>query len=350
MITHSPRWAAMTVASVLLVLSGVPQPVAAQTTVPDPVSSVGPACTLKLGFATLSVMLPVQAVVGTCLENEYFNSLNGNSEQRTTRGLLYWRRSDNVTAFTDGYMTWLNGPVGIQARLNSDQAFDWEILGLMGPAPAGDLATTVVINGPAVPAGPSAPAPTPGPPSGYTYPCATRDASTPPITSGALNLRLADLTNADRRGAYLVGADFSRATLIGTDFTSATLSGASLYGADISRAVFFQADLRGVLAQTVNSNGGSTVPGPNFRQACLNGANFHQAKLGGSDFRNADLRNVDLSQASLVGSDLRGADLRYAGLSQTNFTGANVTGMLVCAAQFNATLQKGSLGNANFVC
>jgi hypothetical protein len=39
--------------------------------------------------------------------------------------LLVWRAADNWTAFTDGASTWINGPLGIQSRPNS-QRFVWE--------------------------------------------------------------------------------------------------------------------------------------------------------------------------------------------------------------------------------
>jgi hypothetical protein len=39
--------------------------------------------------------------------------------------LLVWRKADNWTAFTDGYRTWLNGPQGLQQRLNTE-LFPWE--------------------------------------------------------------------------------------------------------------------------------------------------------------------------------------------------------------------------------
>ena len=63
--------------------------------------------------------------VGDCLENQRFNPENGDALQQTTGGLLVWRKADNWTAFTDGYRTWINGPYGLQARLNTEQ-FDWE--------------------------------------------------------------------------------------------------------------------------------------------------------------------------------------------------------------------------------
>ncbi len=40
-------------------------------------------------------------------------------------GLLVWRKLDNCMAFTSGYRTWVNGPDGVQERLNS-QRFAWE--------------------------------------------------------------------------------------------------------------------------------------------------------------------------------------------------------------------------------
>ena len=85
----------------------------------------GPAgCRFALGFATLRDLVG-PAVVGDCLEDEHFNPANGNSEQHTTGGLLVWRKLDNWTAFTDGFHTWVNGPNGIQERLNT-QRFSWE--------------------------------------------------------------------------------------------------------------------------------------------------------------------------------------------------------------------------------
>ena len=81
------------------------------------------ACHFALGFATLHDQIP--AVIGSCLEDEHHNAANGDALQRTTGGLLVWRKADNFTAFTDGYRTWVNGPFGLQTRLNTEQ-FPWE--------------------------------------------------------------------------------------------------------------------------------------------------------------------------------------------------------------------------------
>lgn len=91
-------------------------------------------CVFVLGFQTLHDLIP--AVVGGCLDNESHNPSNGDALQHTTNGLLVWRKADNFTAFTDGYRTWVNGPFGVQERLNS-QRFPWEAGGQTAPTPAG---------------------------------------------------------------------------------------------------------------------------------------------------------------------------------------------------------------------
>ncbi|MCL4545371.1 MAG: hypothetical protein M1118_12365 [Chloroflexi bacterium] len=99
-------------------------------------------CGFILGFATLRAAIPGQ--VGTCLENERHNPANGDGLQQTTKGLLVWRKADNHTAFTDGYHTWVNGPDGVQERLNT-QHFPWEGPGsgagaqLVAPAALGQI-------------------------------------------------------------------------------------------------------------------------------------------------------------------------------------------------------------------
>ncbi len=80
-------------------------------------------CTFQLGFNTLRDLIP--DVVGDCLDNEQHNPATGITRQTTTNGQLTWRKADNWTAFTDGLRTWINGPEGLQQRLNSEQ-FPWE--------------------------------------------------------------------------------------------------------------------------------------------------------------------------------------------------------------------------------
>jgi hypothetical protein len=101
------------------------------------------ACIFVLGFAALHDALPV--VVGGCVANESHNPLNGDALQPTTNGLLVWRKSDNWTAFTNGSLTWLYGPPGIQQRTN-DQRLWWEAnpdgLAIVPPPTEGDRCHT----------------------------------------------------------------------------------------------------------------------------------------------------------------------------------------------------------------
>ncbi len=81
-------------------------------------------CQFVLGFATMR-NLAGPSTVGECLENERENPSNGNAEQLTSGGLLVWRATDQMMAFTDGVRTWVNGPNGLVNRLNT-QRFPWE--------------------------------------------------------------------------------------------------------------------------------------------------------------------------------------------------------------------------------
>ena len=86
-----------------------------------------------LGFKTLADMIP--KVVGKPLESEHFDPLRGDALQKTTRGLLVWRKIDNWSAFTDGSTTWINGPHGLQERPNG-QRFPWESQSTEAAAPS----------------------------------------------------------------------------------------------------------------------------------------------------------------------------------------------------------------------
>lgn len=85
-------------------------------------AQAAPACQFILGFAALHSLDPTD--VGSCVDNQAF-AANGDAIQRTTNGLLAWRKIDNWTAFTNGYWTWINGPTGLAKRLNT-QRFAWE--------------------------------------------------------------------------------------------------------------------------------------------------------------------------------------------------------------------------------
>lgn len=80
-------------------------------------------CRFQFGFAALAQQIPGQ--VGVCLDNERNDPTEGDDIQHTSQGLLVWRKTDNVSAFTNGQWTWLLGPDGLEQRPN-DQRFTWE--------------------------------------------------------------------------------------------------------------------------------------------------------------------------------------------------------------------------------
>jgi len=71
-------------------------------------------CQFTLGFLALRDKIP--DVVGECLENERFEPSTGSVHQRTTGGLLSWRRADGWSTFTDGVTLWIDGPEGVSIR------------------------------------------------------------------------------------------------------------------------------------------------------------------------------------------------------------------------------------------
>jgi len=71
---------------------------------------------------------------------------------------------------------------------------------------------------------------------------------------------------------------------------------------------------------------GAYLAGANLRRADLRGAYLSRADLTGANLRHADLSHADLSHADLAGANLRRADLSHADLSRADLTGANLTG------------------------
>lgn len=131
---------------------------------PRPAEAQVGGCVFTLGFATLREMILAQYgdIVGQCLENEWHNAFNGDALQQTTGGLMVWRKADNWTAFTNGYLTWVNGPCGLQWRPNAKR-FPWEqgeaarcesneLLELPSPSPTpAPVAPSVAPTSPPVP-------------------------------------------------------------------------------------------------------------------------------------------------------------------------------------------------------
>jgi hypothetical protein len=91
--------------------------------------------TFNLGFKALAEMIP--DTVGQPLEDEHYGA-NGDSLQQTAKGMMVWRKADNWTAFTDGSRTWINGPLGLQNRENTDR-FPWESSATSGQLSPGEI-------------------------------------------------------------------------------------------------------------------------------------------------------------------------------------------------------------------
>ncbi len=107
----------------------------------DRAAATGSDCRFVLGFAALQALIPDP--VGQCLEDEQHNPADGITRQATSTGVLTWHKATNWTGFTDGYSTWVNGPLGLQKRLAIER-FDWEpesiALGAVADADAQTLA------------------------------------------------------------------------------------------------------------------------------------------------------------------------------------------------------------------
>jgi hypothetical protein len=96
-----------------------------------PVAAEG--CAFEQGFLALYNLIP--EVVGPCASPVEYDLETGNAVQQTAYGRLLWRRASNLTAFTDGSRTWINGPYGLQTRLAGER-FRWETAprGMADPA------------------------------------------------------------------------------------------------------------------------------------------------------------------------------------------------------------------------
>ena len=106
----------------IVLVKGAPTRLQAAQRPPEPPGE-RPRPQFKLGFKALADQIP--HIVGEPLEDERHSPTNGDSLQRTTKGLMVWRKADNWTAFTDGHRTWISGPLGLQERSN-DARFGWE--------------------------------------------------------------------------------------------------------------------------------------------------------------------------------------------------------------------------------
>jgi uncharacterized protein YjbI with pentapeptide repeats len=132
-----------------------------------------------------------------------------------------------------------------------------------------------------------------------------------------VDLRGADLTEANLEGGFLTRVNLFDANLTRANLTFAHLNKADLSHADLSRADLTAAFLTG---------------------AKLSGARLNHAGLGGANLSEADLDHADLSHANLSHTHLSDASLRHANLSHANLHDADLS---------DATLRHAKLKGAN---
>ena len=124
---------------------------------------------------------------------------------------------------------------------------------------------------------------------------------------------MVDLRGADLRNADFMGAMIRRGNLSGSYLNDAHFYRADLREADLSRSLAPGANLRGADLRSAN------LSGINMDRATLSEAN-----LTGADLTNANLDRANLDRANLTNANLTGASLNGANLSRTNLSGATL--------------------------
>jgi uncharacterized protein YjbI with pentapeptide repeats len=125
---------------------------------------------------------------------------------------------------------------------------------------------------------------------------------------------MADLSHVDLRHADLREAQLSYADLSQADLRRANLSYADLRATDLQQANLSYADLSG-----------AKLTGADVRGADLTEANLLAADLRGANFRDANLTKANLGQANLQNAKLQKADLTHAVLRETIFIDLDLT-------------------------
>jgi uncharacterized protein YjbI with pentapeptide repeats len=159
----------------------------------------------------------------------------------------------------------------------------------------------------------------------------------------------ADLARANLSEANLTGAILHEACMVAADLSGASLQGAVLSEADLSDANAFRADLRGANCRAAHFQG-TFLRGATLVRAVLSGAQLMRSDLLGADLTRADLFEADLAAAHLSGASLSEANLSDADLSGCLLKEANLTGANLSRARLvDATLRRSNLSNARLV-
>jgi uncharacterized protein YjbI with pentapeptide repeats len=169
----------------------------------------------------------------------------------------------------------------------------------------------------------------------------------------SVDLRDADISEANLQGASLSGANLqgtmlAKANLVGATLTevifrnaylkntnlenaylrNAFLDHAQFEGAKLENATLFDADLQ--VANLENADlRGAQLQGANLTKAFLNGADLTGAHLGRADLTSAELKTADLTRAILEDAILDSADFTGAEISLGQLTGAIINTYII---------------------
>jgi uncharacterized protein YjbI with pentapeptide repeats len=162
----------------------------------------------------------------------------------------------------------------------------------------------------------------------------------------------ANLERADLRGSNLSGANLRGSDLGEANFDGAQLAGCILYAAKLEKASLNRANICWSNLNQANLSGanlrGANLLGASLRAANLCGANLYKANLQQTTLRVANLSGAKLFLANLQWAKLGKANLQFAGLIGANLSGANLNGANLNGANLNAAkLQQAEIFFAN---
>ena len=173
-----------------------------------------------------------------------------------------------------------------------------------------------------------------------------------------LDLRGADLSEAQILDADLSKAMFHHANLSNVRFVNTDLTEASFRDADLSKAWLYEAMFPGADLSSANLSGamlqGAEMVKMNLHNVSLPGANLGRANLSESILQDAKLANAWLEHANLSGATFLRADLSRARLDRAdltsaefldaNLTGANLAEANLSGVQFSSGGQQPAKG------
>ena len=135
------------------------------------------------------------------------------------------------------------------------------------------------------------------------------------------NLSGIHVANTDLTGAFFRDADMSKAQFYDVGFTGAHLASANLSGAMLQDAEMVRMNLHNV------NLSGANLGGANLSGSILQNAKISKAWLDHANLSAASFLRADLSRSLLIGADLSGARMLDTDLTSANISDANISGV-----------------------